>query len=177
MFPRIKTGVIGRVDAVHYLLTPMQQLVNGFLASILLNILLDSPFLHQSLRALVFFIGLGVGPSLVALHLPSAPVVPDSPLCSAGDSLHGLFLGHLPDIDFRTHPVLVPSYRLGQNRTGNHRRPDAGRNAVRANARVSECADSEQCGREETTHGTRSSCGQHTDPILVCSDGSTGITR
>lgn len=66
---RMKTGLIGRIDALHYLLTPLQQLMNGlgFLTSILLNILLDIPFLQQSLWALVFFIGLGVGPSLIAL--------------------------------------------------------------------------------------------------------------
>ena len=73
--PHMKTGVIGRIDAFHYLLTPLQQLVNGlgFLTSILLNILLDIPFLQQSVWSLVFFIGLGLGPSLVALVYQAPP--------------------------------------------------------------------------------------------------------
>lgn len=64
----IRASVSGRIDAAYYLLLPMLQLINGtgFLLSILVAVFTSHGFLAYSPWIILFFLGLGLGPGILA---------------------------------------------------------------------------------------------------------------
>ncbi|MFB6611956.1 glycosyltransferase family 2 protein [Agromyces sp. NPDC056379] len=68
---RLEQGMIARIDAVHYLLTPVLISIAGldFFATIVLAVALQVPIIPASLTVLLLFLTLGFGPGFITLFL------------------------------------------------------------------------------------------------------------
>jgi 1,2-diacylglycerol 3-beta-glucosyltransferase len=93
---RARTSLIGRIDAVYYLLTPVLQLIVGmvFAATLVLAAVFDVPFVPGSVIVLVLFVSLGFGPGFLSLLL-------------RGDGWRGVLLAVLFTIPYAAYSWLV----------------------------------------------------------------------
>ena len=93
---RTRTSLIGRIDAVYYLLTPVLQLTVGvvFAATVVLAVVFDVPFIPGSVLVLFLFLSLGFGPGFLSLLL-------------RGDGRRGILLAALFTIPYAAYSWLV----------------------------------------------------------------------
>lgn len=91
-----RTSLIGRIDAVYYLLTPVLQFTVGlvFAATLVLAVVFDVPFIPGSVIVLFLFLSLGFGPGFLSLLL-------------RGDGRRGILLAALFTIPYAAYSWLV----------------------------------------------------------------------